>query len=309
MDTEALTAALDAARGQRRALGRLLSSVETHELTAAARRALEVAAAAGQGHPTIGITGAPGVGKSVLVERLVQHWTEAGERVAVLAIDPSSPISGGALLGDRVRMTRVDEGDDAYLRSVATRGEPGALPAAVEAMRWVLQATGWQRVLIETVGAGQAELRVAAVADRLLVVEGPARGDVVQAEKAGLLELADVIAVNKADLAGAEEAAAQLRHALEMGGRSPPPVLLCSAKEGHGIEAIAVALEQAVPDAVSLRARQRERLLGAWSARVLSLSGLDAAIDGLLSGAPLEAAVDDLLAEATQAPRDEATGP
>ena len=188
---------------------------------------------------TLAITGAPGVGKSCLLDGLLRSWAERGIRVAVLAVDPSSPRTGGALLGDRVRMTVVDDvnlNGLIYLRSVATRKASGSVPVIVEDMTKVLLALGWEKVIIETVGAGQSEVRCAALADRIVVVEGPARGDGIQAEKAGLLELADAVLVNKSDLPGAEMHADEIRESFELGIGNSPPVHLTSALHSTGVQ-------------------------------------------------------------------------
>ena len=164
--------------GDRRVMARFLSQIENGDLL--------VSEVLDDGHPiesdswsTMAITGAPGVGKSVLVDALMNQWAGQGLRVALLAVDPSSPRTGGALLGDRVRMSSVDNPDineRVYVRSIATRSSSGSVPLIVEDMATFLIACGWERILIETVGSGQAELRCAAVADRIVVVEGPARG-------------------------------------------------------------------------------------------------------------------------------------
>ena len=149
----------------------------------------------------------PGVGKSTLIGRLVSHWKDSGEKVAVLAVDPSSPRSGGALLADRMRMESTDSGDSVYFRSLATRGHPGGVSYLLSPMIDLLSLCGWSRIVIETVGSGQAETRVIAFADRVMMVDGPDRGDIIQAEKAGIIELADIIAINKSDKPGASRAA------------------------------------------------------------------------------------------------------
>jgi LAO/AO transport system kinase len=232
----------------------------------------------------LGITGPPGVGKSCLVDHLVRSWVHRGEKVAILAIDPSSPVSGGALLGDRMRMSSVDEGDGVFLRSIATRNLPGGLPARLEKMVNFLIGEGWNRIIIETVGSGQSEIRIVAVADRLLLIEGPDRGDVIQAEKAGIMELADIIVVNKADLSGAEKAAADIRLALEMADSEPAPVLLCSAETGQGVSELIVALDQLPSARGPAIARARERLIANHQELLLSHPDFSDVLKGLSTG-------------------------
>ena len=277
MDAETAHAAAKA--GDRRSLARLLTLIETGEANGVQ---LGFSSRAEDGR-ILGVTGSPGVGKSCLVDRLLHEWAAAGERVAVLAIDPSSPVTGGALLGDRIRMQAADDLDEVYVRSVATRNQPGGLPVRLAAMAEALLDCGYDRVVVETVGTGQAEVRIVAVADRVLLVEGPARGDSIQAEKAGLLELADIVAVNKADLEGADRFAEEIRGSLELTGEAPP-VLLVSALEGTGIPELVSALGQLGPARVAQRARWRERLLSEWEAALLTREDLDELLDRLESG-------------------------
>ena len=277
MDAETAHAAAKA--GDRRSLARLLTLIETGEANGVQ---LGFSSRAEDGR-ILGVTGSPGVGKSCLVDRQLHEWAAAGERVAVLAIDPSSPVTGGALLGDRIRMQAADDLDEVYVRSVATRNQPGGLPVRLAAMAEALLDCGYDRVVVETVGTGQAEVRIVAVADRVLLVEGPARGDSIQAEKAGLLELADIVAVNKADLDGADRFAEEIRGSLELTGEAPP-VLLVSALEGTGIPELVSALGQLGPARVAQRARWRERLLSEWEAALLTREDLDELLDRLESG-------------------------
>ncbi len=228
-----------AARGDdRSSLARLLSLVER-----GGAPAREVAAAAfplsGDGY-TIGLTGAPGAGKSTLTSAVLAHvrGLAARERVAVLAIDPSSPFTGGAILGDRVRMQDHATDEGVFIRSMATRGHLGGLSlAAPEAVR-VLHACGWPWVLIETVGVGQVEVEIAGRADTTVVVVNPGWGDVVQANKAGLMEIADVFVINKADRPGAEQTRTDLAQMLEMADRGAstwsPPIIATVATDRSG---------------------------------------------------------------------------
>ncbi|MDG1088191.1 MAG: methylmalonyl Co-A mutase-associated GTPase MeaB, partial [Acidimicrobiales bacterium] len=188
--------------GERRALGRLITFVERD--AAEAETVAELAhERAGNAH-VIGITGAPGSGKSTLTGQLVKLLGEAGKRAAVLAVDPSSPLTGGAILGDRVRMEDVAS-PDTFIRSMATRGHQGGLSLAVPGVVRLLDATGYDPIVIETVGVGQVEVDIAGTADTTVVVATPGMGDSVQANKAGLLELADLFVVNKADRPGAKD--------------------------------------------------------------------------------------------------------
>ncbi|MEO8462334.1 MAG: methylmalonyl Co-A mutase-associated GTPase MeaB [Chloroflexota bacterium] len=195
--------------GDRRALARLLTAVENRTPVAeAALRTLYPMA--GKAH-LVGITGAPGAGKSTLVSALIAEVRARGRTVGVIAVDPSSPITGGALLGDRVRMQSYASDGDVFIRSMASRGHAGGLAATSAAAAAVLDAAGFDLVLLETVGTGQSEVEVAAAADTTVVLEAPEMGDEVQAIKAGLLEVADIVVVNKGDRPGAQRTASQLR--------------------------------------------------------------------------------------------------
>ena len=222
--------------GDRRALGRLLTYTEQ-----GGARADELAVAAwrlaGQAH-VVGITGAPGVGKSTLTDRLALAASDDGRRVAILAVDPSSPLTGGAILGDRVRMLGAAEPDGPFVRSMASRGQSGGLALAARSAVRLLDATGHDLVLVETVGTGQIEVDIANAADTTVVVVSPGWGDAVQANKAGLLEMADIFVVNKADRAGASDARRDLEYMLDLGRRPGwrPPVTLTVATEGDGVD-------------------------------------------------------------------------
>jgi LAO/AO transport system kinase len=243
----------DAARaGDRRALARLLTGVENH--TPVAEAALRrLYPEAGSAH-LVGITGPPGAGKSTLVAALIAELRSAGRSVAVVAVDPSSPITGGALLGDRVRMQAYASDDGVFIRSMASRGHAGGLSSTSAAAAAVLDAAGFDVVLLETVGTGQSEVEVAAAADTTVVLEAPEMGDEVQAIKAGLLEVADIVVVNKGDRPGAQRTAAQLRAMLVPSvGRgeadpsrpSPkrPEVIVTTALTGDGIPELVALLD------------------------------------------------------------------
>jgi LAO/AO transport system kinase len=207
--TRAATLADAALAGDRLALARLLTAVEnrTPVAEAALRRLYPLA---GRAH-LVGITGPPGAGKSTLVSALIAEVRSRGRAVGVIAVDPSSPITGGALLGDRVRMQAYSSDRDVFIRSMAARGHAGGLASTSTAAAAVLDAAGFDLILLETVGTGQAEVEVAAAADTTVVLEAPEMGDEVQAIKAGLLEVADIVVVNKGDRPGAQRTASQLR--------------------------------------------------------------------------------------------------
>ena len=191
----------------------------------------------------VGLTGPPGAGKSTLVDRLVGLVRAGGERVAVVAVDPTSPVSGGAVLGDRVRLQAHSGDDGVFVRSMASRAALGGLAAAAPDVVRVLDATGcWPWILVETVGVGQAEVDVTVVADTAVVVVTPGWGDGVQVEKGGVLEVADVFVVNKADRPGADEARSQLERMLDLAppvaDRWRPPVVATTASTGEGVAAL-----------------------------------------------------------------------
>ncbi|MEU3506238.1 methylmalonyl Co-A mutase-associated GTPase MeaB [Streptomyces hundungensis] len=197
----------------------------------------------------VGLTGSPGVGKSTSTSALVTAYRRAGKRVGVLAVDPSSPFSGGALLGDRVRMSDHASDPGVYIRSMATRGHLGGLAwAAPQAIR-VLDAAGCEVILVETVGVGQSEVEIASQADTSVVLLAPGMGDGIQAAKAGILEIGDLYVVNKADRDGADATARELNHMLGLGeSRGPgdwrPPIVKTVAARGEGIEEVLEALEK-----------------------------------------------------------------
>ncbi len=199
---------------ERRALARALTRIENGDLSV--QDELRAAwSATGAAH-RIGVTGAPGSGKSTLVSALARAWRLRGHSVAILSIDPSSPITGGAILGDRIRMRELSGDPGVFIRSMASRGSVGGLSAAAADAAALLDAHGFDFVVIETVGAGQSEVEIARLADTVVVVEAPGMGDDVQAIKAGILEIADVLVVNKADRPGARKTVAALQAALDL---------------------------------------------------------------------------------------------
>lgn len=239
-------ALVSAARdGDPRALARLVSLVENG--SSQLREVMKlIAPLTGRGR-VIGLTGAPGVGKSTITGALVRAYRGQGQRVGVLAVDPTSPFSGGALLGDRVRMQEHATDGRVFIRSMASRGHLGGLSwAAPQALR-ILDAAGFDVIMIETVGVGQAEVAVASLADSTLVIVAPGMGDSIQAAKAGILEIADIFVVNKSDRPGAQEAIRDLRTMLAMAryGASDwkPPIVSTTAAAGEGIDELVGRLE------------------------------------------------------------------
>ncbi|MBM9503718.1 methylmalonyl Co-A mutase-associated GTPase MeaB [Actinacidiphila acididurans] len=236
-----------AREGRPRAVARLISLVE-----GASPQLREVMAALAPltgGAYVVGLTGSPGVGKSTTTSALVTAYRKAGRRVGVLAVDPSSPFSGGALLGDRVRMSEHASDPGVYIRSMATRGHLGGLAwAAPQAIR-VLDAAGCEVILVETVGVGQSEVEIAAQADTSVVLLAPGMGDGIQAAKAGILEIGDVYVVNKADRDGADATARELNHMLALGeSRTPgawrPPIVKTVAARAEGVDEVVEALDK-----------------------------------------------------------------
>jgi LAO/AO transport system kinase len=230
-----------------RAVARLISMVED-----ASPRLREVAAAlapyTGRAQ-VVGLTGSPGVGKSTSTSALVSAMRRQGKRVGVLAVDPSSPFSGGALLGDRVRMQDHATDSGVFIRSMATRGHLGGLSWATPQALRVLDAAGCDVVLVETVGVGQSEIEVVSLADTTVVLIAPGMGDGIQAAKAGILEVADVLVVNKADRDGADQTVRELRYMLSLGERSTglswqAPIVRTVASRGEGIDDVVGALDE-----------------------------------------------------------------
>lgn len=205
-----------------------------------------------KGTAVIGFTGPPGAGKSTLVNALIKAWRGAGKRVAVIAVDPSSPVSGGAILGDRIRMTAALDDDDVFVRSLASHGHLGGLSPAAARIIDAFDAAGYDRVLLETVGTGQNEIDIAAVADVGVVIAAPGLGDGIQAMKSGLLEIADVLVVNKGDRPDARETAQQLQAAISLrhGSGRRPEVLQTTATTGAGVAALCAHVDGLVEESL-----------------------------------------------------------
>jgi LAO/AO transport system kinase len=287
--------------GDRAALARLISLVER-----GGKGALQVGRLT---HPlggrayAVGVTGAPGAGKSTLCDRLLTHLRAAGSDVAVLAVDPSSPFSGGAILGDRVRMQDHAGDPGVFIRSMATRGHMGGLALATPAAIRVLDAAGFALVVVETVGVGQVEVEVAGAADTTVVVVNPGWGDAVQANKAGLLEAADVLVVNKADRPGAAETRRDLEMMLDMDldpGPWRPPVVSASAARGEGVADVwdAVTAHRAHQESTGVLAGRRTARVAA-EVRAIVLHQLGLRVEERCSGPAFDRIVADVAARRT----------
>ena len=236
-----------ARRGEQLAVARLISLVEDGADAALRQVAAALGPHTGRAH-VVGVTGPPGVGKSTTTSAMVGILRAQGRRVGVLAVDPSSPFSGGALLGDRVRMGEHTTDEGVFIRSMATRGHLGGLAWATPQALRVLDAAGCDVVLVETVGVGQSEVEVVALADTTVVLLAPGMGDGVQAAKAGILEIADVFVVNKADRDGAAQTVRDLRQMLSFGEHRAedawrPPVVRTVAARGEGVDDVVAALD------------------------------------------------------------------
>jgi LAO/AO transport system kinase len=279
--------------GDRGSIARLITLVETGG-DAAVEAVGRLYTRTGHSY-TVGITGAPGAGKSTLTDRLVACWRRTGDEVGVLAIDPTSPFSGGAILGDRVRMQDHATDPGVFIRSMATRGHLGGLSLATPQAVRILDAAGKPWIVIETVGVGQVEVEIADAADTTIVVVNPGWGDGVQAAKAGLLEIADVFVVNKADRPGTDDAVRNLVQMLELSAPRPwtPPILETVGTESRGIEelAAAVAAHRAHLEATGELGRRRATRLRD-EVRAIVTARLAARADELCRGE----AFDDLVA-------------
>ena len=320
LDVQALLAA--ARVGDRRALARLISQVESDGPGAAPALA-DVFPAGGRAH-VVGITGAPGAGKSTLTDGLIRCARRAGSPIAVLAVDPSSPFSGGAILGDRIRMQDHIGDDGVYVRSMASRGHLGGLSAAAPKAVALLDGVGFPFVIVETVGVGQAEVEIASQADTTVVVVTPGWGDGIQAAKAGLLETGDVFVVNKADRPGVDATVRDLDQMLDMGPRGGwrPPVLATVAVGDEGVPGVWEALADHMGhlrESGELESGRAERLEGLLEGALADIARRRARafadgeryreIAGAVTARQIDpwSAADRLLAAATTGPRHEHT--
>ena len=286
-----------ATEGSARAVGRLISLVE--DASPALREVMALLAPRAGHARVVGLTGSPGVGKSTSTSALVAAYRRRGMRVGVLAVDPSSPFSGGALLGDRVRMQDHATDDGVFIRSMASRGHLGGLSWATPQALRVLAAAGCDVVLVETVGVGQAEVEVASLADTTLVLLAPGMGDGIQAAKAGILEVADIFVVNKADRDGADQVVRDLRYMQSLGTQSPSqakvegkwvaPILKTVAAKSEGADEVVEAIEaHGAWLAVTGQLDERRRRRAADEVEAIALTALRERIGDLRGGDALD---------------------
>ncbi len=280
-----------AREGDPRSVARLISLVE-NDAPELPEVASTLAPFAGKAQ-ILGLTGSPGVGKSTTTNELVRALRKAGHRVGVLAVDPSSPFTGGAILGDRVRMQEHTTDPGVYIRSMSSRGHLGGLAAATPQAVRVLEGAGCDVVVVETVGVGQAEVEIASLADTTLVLLAPGMGDAIQAVKAGILEIADVFVVNKADRPGADATYRDIQGMLSLGDRAPgewrPQVLRVTAVRGEGIEDVVSAIEKHrawLEKTGELRRRRQAR--AAAEVEAIALGTLRARMGNLHEGTALD---------------------
>ena len=286
--------------GDPRSVARLISLVE--DASPLLREAMAALTPYGGNATVVGLTGAPGVGKSTSTNALVAAYRARDRRVGVLAVDPSSPFSGGALLGDRVRMQDHATDRGVYIRSMASRGHLGGLAWSTPQALRVLDAAGCDVILVETVGVGQSEVEVAGLADTTVVLLAPGMGDAIQAAKAGILEIGDVYVVNKADRDGADSAVRELRHMLTLGERRQPgdwrpPIVRTVASRGEGMDEVLEALDKHrtwLEETGNLRVRRRHR--AADEIEAIAVTSLRERIGDLRSGQGLDELAERVVA-------------
>lgn len=267
--------------GERRAASRLMRMVD--DRVSGTNTIMESLYEHRSGAFYIGVTGSPGSGKSTLVNQLITQFRSANKRVGVIAVDPTSPFSGGAILGDRVRMGQHANDDDVYIRSVATRGNLGGISRSTPALMIILDAMKFDIVIIETVGVGQSEVDVAAFCDVNLVLAVPGMGDEVQAAKAGLFEVADIFVVNKSERPGADKLVRELKLMIEL-GRTPQEVLRTVAHRGEGLDELYASILKRLDLKTRDASREKRRSL---------------ALIRMLAGAEFDDAISRFLADQT----------
>jgi LAO/AO transport system kinase len=281
-------------RGNARAIAKAISLVEND--SAAAQRLMRQVFTFRKDAVVLGITGAPGTGKSTLVDQLIGRLRAAGRKIGIVAVDPSSPFSGGAILGDRIRMMRHSVDADVFIRSMATRGHLGGLAKATGEAIAILEAAGKDYILVETVGVGQDEVEVVKLADLVLVVLTPDAGDEIQAFKAGIMEIADIFVINKADHPGAEKMERQLRAMLDLGlpDKDKPPVIKAVATKGQGMDGMLSEVDRLMGKRDRRVQELRRKRLLAWMLRDVIREKIDQLISRDIPDSVFEEYVDQI---------------
>lgn len=279
-------------RGNPRAIAKAISLVENN--AAAAQRLMKQVFAWRKDAVVLGITGAPGTGKSTLVDQLIGRLRAARHKIGIVAVDPSSPFTGGAILGDRIRMMRHSIDSEVFIRSMATRGHLGGLAKATGEAITIFEAAGKDYVLVETVGVGQDEVEVVKLADLILVVLTPGAGDEIQAFKAGIMEIADIFVINKADHPGAEKMERQLRAMLELGlsTQDLPAVIKTIATKGKGMDGLMAEIERRSLTGDRRFQEARRKKLLAWMLRDVMREKIDRLISRDIPESVFEKFVD-----------------
>jgi GTPase len=262
-------------RGQARAIAKAISLAEND--SAAAQKLMRQVFARRKDAVVLGVTGAPGTGKSTLVDQLIGRLRSSGRKIGIVAVDPSSPFSGGAILGDRIRMMRHSADADVFIRSMATRGHLGGLAKATGEAIAIFEAAGKDFVLVETVGVGQDEVEVVKLADLVLVILTPGAGDEIQAFKAGIMEIADIFVINKADHPGSEKLERQLEAMLDLGlaDKDKPPIVKTVATKGKGIDGLISEVERLLGKRDRRAQEVRRKRLLAWMLRDVTREKID----------------------------------
>src|ERR1700694_3295699 len=289
--------------GDVRAMARAITAIEDHD-PHAEELLKQIFPSTGRAH-VIGVTGAPGTGKSTLVDRLAAHYRSRGDQVGIIAVDPTSPYTGGAILGDRIRMQGHASDAGIFIRSMATRGSLGGLARATGDVALILDAAGKQHVLIETVGVGQDEVDIVRLADCTLVLLVPGMGDDVQNMKAGLMEIADIFVLNKSDREGAEHLETQLAAMLELGPERngwKPKIVRTIATENKGVDDLVAAIAEYRKHFDRSAARESKRV-ERWKRRLITLAK-ELFLERAISGAQGEAALAALSREVADRKKD-----
>ncbi len=289
--------------GDVRAIARAITAIEDHD-PQAEELLKQIFPSTGRAH-VIGVTGAPGTGKSTLVDRLAAHYRRAGEQVGIIAVDPTSPYTGGAILGDRIRMQGHASDAGIFIRSMATRGSLGGLARATGDVALILDAAGKQHVLVETVGVGQDEVDIVRLADCTLVLLVPGMGDDVQNMKAGLMEIADIFVLNKSDREGVDRLETQLEAMLEL-AREPngwkPKIVRTVATENKGVDELAAAIAE-YREHFKRSADRQSKQVERWKRRLVTLAG-ELFLERAVAGPQGVAALDALAREVADRKKD-----